>query len=350
MTNSGPLVFVWATGQLDNIGDSLLRRPYIQALSGLGPTCIWIKDADRAFLSGMAVDESGDVERSYRRWYGRAFAAAVRGRAIIAVNAGEVPVSRSGALRLASLGLLGAIARMRRGALLWLGVGVPPTRSWLGIPYRLTARFATHVWARDPDTHSFLKGSDLVPDWAFSLGTDSRDWSTDGRDVLSVTLRGDRPSPPEEWFTWLRQQASEGGLELVFVSQVGRDNERAAHLAREHDGFAVLFDSGDHAAQEAVVRDLYRRSRFLVGDRLHGLIVAASEGAIPVGWVPTSRGKIRRHFLPVRMDWVGAYEGSSPADLPSLSTLPDQTELARAMTSARRALDDRRASLQASSR
>lgn len=346
MSKRRPSVFIWATGQLDNIGDSLLRRPYIATLSTLGEPCVWVKDADQAFLTGMGLSEQSNIEHDYGQWYRRAFKAALRGKATVAVNAGEVPVSRKGALRLASIALLASLARSRGGTLVWLGAGVPPSSSkLLAMPYKLTSRLAQHVWVRDPDSNAMLPGSQLVPDWAFDLGDPVDDWTEEGRSVLAVTLRGDRPLPSDEWFTWLQQQAESNSLTLTFLAQVKSDNSRAEELAERFQAEALLFPDVDHSVQEDTVRALYRRSAYIVGDRLHGLIVGATEGAVPVGWVPTSKGKIRRHFNGADMPWVGEFEGSAPSSLPQLTSLPDHAGLKLSVAAARRRIDTARASL-----
>ncbi|MEV5071116.1 polysaccharide pyruvyl transferase family protein [Microbacterium sp. LMI12-1-1.1] len=306
---------------------------------------MWTRDADAHFLSGMGLTENDRVERSYSRWYWAAAGAALRGKATIALNAGEVPVSRSGALRLASLTLLGGLARIRGGRLLWLGVGIPPTESLLSAPYKSAARIATHVWARDPDTQRLLVGSELVPDWAFSLGTPTDEWDASNRQLLVVSLRGDRNLPADDWLDWIRKQASDHELEIVTVSQVARDNERTAELATRLSGKLILFEGRDHAEHESVVRDVYGRSKFVVSDRLHGLIVAASEGAIPIGWVPTSKGKVRRHFDGAGMPWVGKYEGIPAPELPELVSAPTQEYLASSIGAARDRIASQAASL-----
>jgi hypothetical protein len=82
-------------------------------------------------------------------------------------------------------------------------------------------------------------------------------------------------------------------------------------------------DGLSHAEQEKRLRDEYSRCALVVGDRLHGLVIAATEGAAPLGWVESSSGKIRRHFEAVGLEAPGRYEGSAAFELPE----PDATEI-----------------------
>ncbi|MDM4763922.1 hypothetical protein QT381_12985 [Galbitalea sp. SE-J8] len=136
------------------------------------------------------------------------------------------------------------------------------------------------------------------------------------RQLLSLVMRGDRAAPSESWIAWVRSGAENLGLEVHVVVQVERDAARGEELAAALGGHVVQFASSDHAIHEAKVRSIYRRSLITIGDRLHGLIVAASEGSVPIGWVETSTGKIAAHFNAVGLEYVGAREGWSSSSEP----------------------------------
>jgi polysaccharide pyruvyl transferase WcaK-like protein len=301
--------FVWATGQDDNIGDSLLRRGYVDALRRSHEVVVWVGRASPAFLGGLGVHPADTVLSSYRQWYLRAAVSALRGRTVVAVNAGEVPVSRMGSLRMASLFFLIALARARGGRGVWLGAGVPSSGRGTVLPYRAVSRAASVVRVRDHESQRRLGGHvGVMPDWAFGLGAATASWiASEQRRQVAVSLRGDRPVPPADWFEWLVKL----DLEPVIVVQVERDRERGREVSLIL-GVAEPVWLVDHAAQEAYVRSVYANCAVAVSDRLHVLIVAATEGALPVGWVPSSGGKVARHFDSVRLHSVGAYEGAVP--------------------------------------
>ncbi|GMA30389.1 glycosyltransferase family 2 protein [Litorihabitans aurantiacus] len=65
--------FVWATGQDDNIGDSLLRRPYVSAVSGGRGAAVWVREASPDFEAGLDLSPRDVLVRSWWAWYAMAF-------------------------------------------------------------------------------------------------------------------------------------------------------------------------------------------------------------------------------------------------------------------------------------
>lgn len=320
-----PEVFVWATGQDDNIGDSLLRRAYLDALRQLGSLHVWSGPASKGFSSGLGLKPDDRQLSSFREWYGAALNSSLRRPTFVAMNAGEVPVSRKGAARLAALALLATICRVRGGGGLWVGAGVPSSKPGLVLAYKAAARACVFVRWREPGSEAIVVHRGTAPDWAFALGDPTSDWLDHGsRTHMAVVLRGDRQEPTAEWIAWVKQLSDTLKLRPTLVVQVKRDCSRAAELADKLGAGLLAWDHEDHATQENAVRDLYGQSALVVGDRLHGLIVAATEGAVPLGWVESSKGKVGRHFKVVGLDWVGRHEGSAPEVLP----VPTVEELA----------------------
>ncbi|NLU61685.1 hypothetical protein HCA61_05330 [Rhodococcus sp. HNM0563] len=306
-------VFVWATGQDDNIGDSLLRRAYLGRLREIGDLTVWIGSGSASFISGLGLTKADRIVSSYLRWYREALAAGARGRTVVAVNAGEVPVSRRGAARMMSIVLLVLFVRVRGGAGVWVGAGVPIPRERTALAhcYWLMRRVCSYAGFRDRESLDVVGSAEVVPDWAFELGSSVHDWQPiEFRSTLAVVLRGDRPYPSSDWINWLRDFATRLALTVVVVVQVSRDLETADRLANDLSGTVVEFTADDHKTQEKCLRKVYADSAVAVGDRLHGLIVAATEGAVPLGWVSSSGGKISRHFDAIGLSWVGQHEGS----------------------------------------
>lgn len=319
-------VFVWATGQDDNLGDSALRRGYLDALRGVGHLTVWRGPASDGFLTGLGLQPQDRQTGSYRTWYARALSSALRRRTFVAVNAGEVPVSRMGAVRMTSLFFLILAARVRGGGGLWYGAGVPnPAQDRkLAIPYRAVAVVSRGVRVRERTSRAVVGYRKLMPDWAFGLGTPVSDWAPLAeRPLITLVLRGDRGEPSAEWVTWFTKLAEQLSLKPTVVVQVGRDYRLAQSLstAVASDYHAWFVD--DHAEHEATVREIYGRSAVIVSDRLHALIFGATEGAVPIGWVETSKGKLRSHFDSVGMYWVGAHEGEVPGVVPSVRELTE---------------------------
>ncbi|UGQ59055.1 polysaccharide pyruvyl transferase family protein [Rhodococcus pyridinivorans] len=273
---------------------------------------VWIGSASRAFMSGLALSGSDRAYVKYATWYVGAIRSALKGRTLIAVNAGEVPVSKRGAARMVSLAMLILIARMRGGTGVWLGAGVPvpKTLAYLAPTYKWVARLCGHSGFRDKESLPIVGSARSMPDWAFDLGAPISEWTPSRqRRHLGVVMRGDRPYPDAEWLEWVRRTAACLALDIVVVVQVQRDTTMATRLAADLGGSVAQFDFGAHSSVEAEVRRVYADCSIVIGDRLHGLIVAATEGAVPLGWVPSSNGKIARHFDVVGLRWVGRWEG-----------------------------------------
>lgn len=314
--------FVWATGQDDNIGDSLLRRPYVRAVSGGRGANVWVRDASQDFEAGLGLSVDDTLVRSWWRWYAMATVGALRGRSTLAINAGEMRVSGRGAVKLAFLLPVMALTRARSGRSVWVGAGVPVAGSTaLVAVYRAAARLSSLAVWRDADTTAFMGTGRTGLDWAFGEGTEPARWAApETRGLLTVALRGDRPFPDAAWWSYVVGLADHLGLELTSVVQVRRDEEYALEAAARFGATAVTWPRVlDHAEQEQRLRDVYARSLVTVSDRLHVLVTAATEGSIPLAWVPSSNGKSRRHFDAVDLLFVGEGEGRPAHRLPVLT-------------------------------
>ncbi|MBM4496697.1 hypothetical protein GS426_16745 [Rhodococcus hoagii] len=83
---------------------------------------------------------------------------------------------------------------------------------------------------------------------------------------------------------------------LVFT-QVRRDNARGEELARLLGcKFEAWPEDVTHTEQEARVRALMRSARAVVSDRIHALIMGTTEGALPIGLIPSDDSKVGSHL------------------------------------------------------
>lgn len=157
-----------------------------------------------------------------------------------------------------------------------------------------------------------------MPDWGFGLGRGGleNELSTvahpAAREFITVALRGDRRRPSEEWLDAVARLATRLDLTLVCVVQVEDDDSLAHDLADRMGAELVSWrDDGDHWAQEQRVRTVYASSVIVFSDRLHGLVMAATEGAIPLGWCEATTAKVSNHFDVIGAEWVAPGEVSS---------------------------------------
>jgi hypothetical protein len=304
-------VYAWTTGQDFNIGDSLLRRPYLRQLAELGQLHVCVRNASPSYLTNLGIDEVTHY-RSAVRWYGALIVSTLRRRTVLAYNAGETTPTAHRACLMVFLMSGSLVCRWRGGASVWLGASVQPTRSRMLLSvYRLAARTATMVRWREAGSSAVVASHPVGPDWAFVEGTPVEEWRRDGRGVLAFVLRGDRDLPSRQWCEWSRKLCAALGLRPVFVVQVRSDAERAVQMTHILGGDVIDWPAtATHAEQEQRVRAVYRRATLVIGDRLHGLIIGATEGAVPIGWVESSRGKVAAHFDAIGLSYVGRHEGS----------------------------------------
>ncbi|MCY1239630.1 hypothetical protein D9M72_524370 [compost metagenome] len=116
---------------------------------------------------------------------------------------------------------------------------------------------------------------------------------------MVISLRGPRVLPSDEWFKGVQRFAAREGLELHVSSQVRQDQERTLEIASRLNGIAHNFDDRNDIEHEEYLRGLYQRSRIVISDRLHVLILAALGGAVPCEIVPNPSPKVARHFSAV---------------------------------------------------
>lgn len=287
---TGPAIFLSLFGQHDNLGDSVLRRPWYESFRGLGPIHAAVGDHAEDYLSAFPLDRRTVLYSSNLKWTAAALWSAARRRTVMAFVAGEVVTTPKSALVYLIYGAIARAARVRGGHAVFAGVGVKiNSRPWVVRVLRWMIEPCEIVVARDPASAALLGTDNVGPDWAFLDGRTTAPAAATGpqdRRTVAVSLRGDQPAPAADTVSALGRAAKLADLEVVVVSQVRRDNQRcrdlAAQLGREVPTTVVTWDSGNHAEHERLVRDVYGRSAVAVGDRLHALIVAMTEGAVPL--------------------------------------------------------------------
>lgn len=214
-----------------------------------------------------------------------------------------------------------AVLRARGGRAVRLGVG---TRGFAAVPRALVrpsvALSDLTLW-RDDATTAYMGSGAAMPDLAFGEGADddalaAAGESAGGRDVLVVSLRGDdRPYPSPAALAGIAAYARAHHLEVWAVTQVQVDDERSASLAEDLGGQALRWsEATGHDAAERDLRALYARCAVAVSDRLHVLVAAFTEGAVPVAGAVEPSEKIARHLGTIGVDDVGLDLAGDDAD------------------------------------
>jgi len=289
-----PDIYVNPAGQRDNIGDSVLRRPYLETLRTAGTLHVLAGDHDD-YNSGLGLSPADHVYTSKARWLIAASRSALSREFIFAANAGEVVGVAKEWLRSLWQPALSILANTFGRGVVLMGVSIRPGSDVRWTHLRFLGRVARVSTWRDRATNHMVGEGRNQPDWAF--GIESSPPQTKTRNLLIVSTRGDRLQPDHSMVNQLRMAAEKNDLTIVVPVQVRRDADAARALA-ERLGGEVLEWPHDrtHREQEIQLRDLYRRAAIAVSDRIHVLILAMTEGAVPIGMTLTSPEKLTRTF------------------------------------------------------
>lgn len=288
-----PRVFVWAEGLASNLGDSVLRRGLLRRLEAQNAVHAYVGRGDRGYLAGLEMSNRTTAYTSEWRWHLAIVRSSLLRRTVVLMSPGEAIADRRSLLMRTAFVVEGLLLRLRGGAVHQTGVGIRrPVGRWpMGI--RATARVCEIVTWRDEWSRDFIGKGSVFPDWAMGEGPR---FATEGvpRDLLALSFRGDRAQPTVDDVSALRDISVELNLRPIVVAQVAADDAPGRALAQQLNCDFVEWGSGDHADIEARVRSVYARTQLILSDRVHGLIIAATEGAIPVPFGFVSVEKARR--------------------------------------------------------
>ncbi|WP_144795955.1 glycosyltransferase family 4 protein [Microbacterium paludicola] len=289
-------IFVPGVGQHENIGDVILRRQLLSRLREHGTLHIYVGSSTDEYDEALGVKSEDVLYRSFAKWYRRAIVATATGKGTYVFKPGEIQLTLVGMKEHLSMLPVAALARLRGNPVVRVGTGSRNFARVPGILMRPSIFLSNLTMWRDTRTSSYLPGG-LMPDLAFAEGSTPEEMpDANDRDIVIVSMRSDREQTPQPWVDSVRAFAANRGLRIVVVSQVIRDNPKTEELAKRLGGEPLTWSGADHGRREDELRSLYRRSLVAVSDRLHVLIAAFTEGAMPAGLLTDSSDKISRHF------------------------------------------------------
>lgn len=338
-------IFVVATGAYDNLGDIVLRRVLLQWLKRTGPLHVYVGRSPAEFDQGLELSDNDRVYHSIIRFYLAGLRAAARGRAHYVFKPGEIQMSIQGLKEHVGMLPLVAAVRLTGGKAVRVGTG---SRNWSRLPATLlrpSIWLSNLTYWREADTARYMAAGEIMPDLAFAAGSDLQSGArkTEKRDRLAISMRGDKEFPSAAWIEAIKTFAKGHQLRLVVVTQVKGDGARSRQIARLECAECVDWKVGDSSqALEGKLRAIYRESAVVVSDRLHVLILAATEGAVPLGLVTNASGKIGRHFDAAGMSHIelDTRERTTRDMLDQLeAALGRRDELSQALEKARAQLD-----------
>ena len=331
-------IFVSAKGQEDNVGDSLLRRGYLDSLRRAGSLHVLVSHDD-GYNTGLGLIPDDVQYRSRDTWRRAAMAGTLRGDMAFALNAGEATLDPNYARYCARLAGLAMVGKVRGVKFAIAGSGFRPGVSAAPRAVRAMARVSDFVAWRDEESRSAAGCGSVAPDWAFGSGKPSgaliAPERAGGRDLLAVSVRAAGPQLEYQRGQQIKDLARRAGLDPVVVVQVARDNEAAQAVARAHGFRCHSWREGAHLHRESDVRALYARSRVVVSNRVHALIIGLTEGAAPLA--PSEMGveKVERIFRAAGIDGL-MIDAGQPIGTAALER--SEAQCFRQLTSARSSL------------
>ncbi|GAA1982638.1 hypothetical protein [Microbacterium pumilum] len=319
-------VFAVGRGQYENIGDIILRRPLLDWAREGGRLHVYVGNSPDGYDEALGVGDDDVIYRSLPKWYSALLKSALKGTASSIYKPGEIQLTLVGMKEHLVMLPAAALIRARGGSVSRIGVGA---RNFAPLPRAVmwpSNALSSYTRWRDDSTAEYLGFGSAMPDLGYAEGLSDADLAAaiddTSRDVMVISLRDDvdvapRPYPDEEWFAGITSFARSQGLEIWVVTQVAVDNDRSRRLVKDLGANLLEWSEiADHAAQEARLRALYRRTRVAASDRLHVIIAAFTEGAAPVGlqlYGEDKEQKVVRHFGTIGIDDVAVNTSGMPA-------------------------------------
>ncbi|WP_407943836.1 polysaccharide pyruvyl transferase family protein [Marisediminicola senii] len=328
-------VFVVLTGQRDNLGDSLLRRPLLSVAKRVGECHVLVGPNSSQYSDNLGLDAGDYVYTSRIQWLGSLLRSTLVRKTHLFFNAGEFTLNRAFVRdRVAMLPIV-ALVRARGGSVIQAGAGLRNTDEPISRALRWLARSADVTAWRDERSRDAMATGDVMPDWAFSEGSTThsiRERSGENLYPAQIvfSLRGDREQPSDEWITRARRLIDSLDAVPLVVCQVQRDRDRlvwlATALGADYDDWSPEVG---HASRERQVRAVYGRSSWVVSDRLHVLVAAMTEGSVPIALAPDSSRKLSRTLEAAGFTYSIPVEGVSQRSPEVSQCLAEDLQLAR---------------------
>lgn len=294
-------VFVSLTGDFTNIGDAVIRRQSLAWARQMGEIRAYVGGAPDEWFPSVGLTPQDHVVRTkanVRHWIRDLVTSK---RPVFMFDPGEVPLDHGNFRREVVYLALTLLVRAKRGYVVRPPRAVArPTRLNLAL-HRLASRASQVCLWRTREDAARLRTGTPSPDIGFSMATRPGSVAAE-RTVLAVSLRWDRPLPSDAWFSAVREFAAHHNLTIEVVSQVFGDVARSRELAERLDAPSDIWTHKHDLAHEEFVREVYDRSRIVISDRLHVLVVAATSGAVPAQLIPRPVAKVAANFRAVDYD------------------------------------------------
>lgn len=302
-------IFIPVVGQVINIGDTLHRKILISWLRDRSAELhIYVGSAPDSFIDALCLKENDIVYSSLSKWlWAIIYKDFLKGKLFV-FNPGEITFSNSRLLKELVLFPFYLYIRTTGGKILRIGVAaqsdIKIRYKWL---WNKLIGFSNKIYWRTIKSSELFKNGDVIPDLAFYKIDQNLDYQNKSNIVIS--MRGDREPPSQKWFEAVKEFQQNNNLEVVVVSQVKIDNERAKDIAGKLGAACYVWEEQlNHNDQEEIVNKMYRKSKIAISDRLHVLIAAYTKGVIPTDISVVESNKVQDHFDVLPLENVSVFE------------------------------------------
>lgn len=337
-------VFLPLIGQYENIGDIMLRRPLASWLQGIAKLHVFTGHAPKDYIEGLELNKDQIVYESFSSWYSKGLRSGAKSKNnAYLFKPGEIQLSLPGMKEHIGVLPLMLWLKLRGGKVARLGSGTRNFSSAFKKALAPSISASDLIYWRDKGTLEFLKCGQLMPDLAFFEGTPVDGFTpAEQRNYLVISMRYDRPFLSDPWINAIKTFAAEHNLTICAVAQVEQDSPLAERLAQKLGGESLTWDGKNHLMQERALRALYQKTQITLSDRLHVLIAAFTEGALPTALTTDQSTKIQRHFDALDLKNVGIDTSvNSPEEAQSFfnNRLSERESYYNALRNARRKLE-----------
>jgi hypothetical protein len=301
-------IFIPVVGQFTNIGDVLHRRELLSWLKSAGELHVYIGNAPANFVEGLKLDEKAILYADLRKWFWAIVKSKYKETAFV-FNPGEIRLGKRRLLGELLLSPLLVLVKLKAGIILRVGIAAMSnyrqSNLWF---WKLLFSTTTKIYWRTFHSQQLFNRGNVIPDLAF-YDIQNNMPNIDQRNVLTLSMRGDKKLPSNKWFEAILQFSKQHKLTINVISQVRADNRRTNEIALKLNAKSYLWpDIMSHLEQEKILFDIYLNSKLIISDRLHVLIAAFSKGAMPANILSAPSEKVQHHFSVVGLNEVSILE------------------------------------------
>lgn len=288
-------VFIPVVGQFSNVGDILHRRELVTWLKDDFNLYVYVGEAPTSFIEALGLNENCRVYTNIFKWL-LALVISPLNRTHFIFNPGEMRMAFKRALGEFCLLPFILLVRLKKGEVVRAGVAImsDSPKKWLTV-FKFFVGLSTQVYWRTAKSRDTFGFGLVAPDLAYYDYNSSE--NIENKNIISISLRGNRPYPAKEWFEAVKKIAQDYDLNIVTVSQVRMDNAAAIYVAEKLNCKAVIWKENDsHLTQKEKLENIYKKSILTISDRLHVLIYAHTKYSFPVNTISVNSNKVNDHM------------------------------------------------------